>query len=157
MLPREERAHDGGLAHARVEFRRDPRTGIRHERGGRHRVEVVLTVRIGELRPFIIPAVHVLHKARGALFDRRGKMAHRPPVVEPDIETVQPKIEEVVEVLAARDERVERHTHVCAGMHGKASAAHIVGTRDARPAERPTHPLVEFHALCPPAVRDARF
>ena len=84
------------------------------------------------------------------------QVAHAPRAVKPHVVAVHAQVEQVVQVLAARDGGVEAHLAEHAGAHAEAAAAHVVGAADARAAQRAVHPLVELQAFGPPAVLPPR-
>ena len=79
-------------------------------------------------------------------------MAQAPLVVEPDVGAVHTQVEHVVEVLAARDPRVERQALERLFVQRQTAAAHVVAARQARAAHGFRDHLVEGLALLPEMV-----
>ena len=152
MFAGEQGADQRGLAHAVVQPIRDPRTRIRHERGGRDRCDVGSARGAGELGALVVPTVHVLHESRRMLGLVGWQMLDHPGVVEPHVHTGKAHVEQEVQVLTAGDKRVEGHAAKRSRVYGKATTAHVIRTRDARARKGALHPTVELDALGPPAA-----
>ena len=75
-----------------------------------------------------------------------------PFVVEPDVGTVHTQVKHVVQVLTARNPRVERQALERLLVKREAPAAHVVRARKARRIHGPLDPFVERASLLPEAV-----
>ena len=155
VLAGEQHADEGGLAHAFIQSVRDPGARIGHERRRRDRIYVGAARGARELCPLVIPAIDVLHETRALLHLTGRQVLDHPCVVEPHVHARHAHVEQVIQVLAARDVRVEGHAPEGPGMHGEATAAHVIRPRDARARKGALHPPVELDALGPPPAGDA--
>ena len=105
-----------------------------------------------DLALLVEPAERVLLEAAGGVGRLGRQMAHSPLVVEPRLEAVHAQVDEVVEVLATRNERVEAHAAQRLVVHGGQAAAQRVRARQAGAAHGLLDVLVVELVLLPGAV-----
>ena len=79
----------------------------------------------------------------------RRTVRQRPLVVKPDVGTVHAQVEQIVQVFAAKDPRVEAQTAIRFAMQSQAATAYMVGAREARAGHGLADPIVERAALLP--------
>ncbi len=147
-----EASEQGRQPDAAADARLQERPRIRLERIGLHLHQVDLRTAVLHLAELVEPAEDVLEETRPLALRRRRQVAQVPLVVEPHVGAVHAQVQQVVQVLAARDPRVERRAHERRLVDGEAAAAHVVAARKPRPLHGVRDPGVERLALLPEMV-----
>ena len=144
-------------AYAGAYLARQPRPGIGRKRGRVHLHEVNLGLGELDFAVLVKPTVDVLLEARGRVGHIGRHVAQEKLIVEPHRHPVHAQIQQVVEVFAACNPRVEGHRAIGVGVQGHAAAARGLSHRKPRPCDNTLDIGVEILIFVPHEVVPGAF